>query len=572
MIRHKNKIRILSLISVTALATMFSACSGNNNGNASPSTSASGSESPSVSASASAGVSANDLNAKYDPPITITAAQLAESTWVYDSGDDLNNNVWTRHFTETLGINFKFDWTAAKLEDYTNKLNVMIGSGDKLPDMFQVDATQLQQLAEAGQLADLTEVFNKFASPLTKKLMSTDGGIGLSSATFDGKLVAIPNLAGTITANDVLWLRADWLKKVGLPEPKSIDDLVAIADAFVNKDPDGNGKKDTQGLGLATGPSLTPGDAADLGGFFSAYNVHPGMWVKDESGKVVYGGIQPGVKDALLKLQDMYKKGLIDKEWIVKDGGKIGEDIANNKLGMWYGANWNSYWPVNITSNKDLVNLKPYSLVSAYGAQPVVQMVNPSVAQFTVVKKGFEHPEAIVKLLNEFQEKMWGETSDSAKFGENKNVTPSITYSKYPLVQSWPMTKDIPDNLDAVNNAFSTGDTSKLNSEQMGAFDTIKAFNDGDIVKGFGNKRQFDAFEIIKKDNLSTQLYSEFYGAPTPTMITLKASLDKLEQETFTKIIMGKGTGDDFDKFVSDWNKLGGEAITKEVNEWKAGH
>ena len=49
----------------------------------------------------------------------------------------------------------------------------------------------------------------------------------------------------------VLWLRQDWMDKLGLQAPKTLADFENIMDAFVNKDPDGNCKKDT--LGLATG-------------------------------------------------------------------------------------------------------------------------------------------------------------------------------------------------------------------------------------------------------------------------------------------------------------------------------
>lgn len=40
-----------------------------------------------------------------------------------------------------------------------------------------------------------------------------------------------------------------------------------------------------------------------------------------------------------------------------------------------------------------------------------------------------------------------------------------------------------------------------------------------------------------------------------------------MEEEVFTKIIMGDSI-DLFDKFVEDWKKLGGDQITKEINEW----
>ncbi|SFA79766.1 putative aldouronate transport system substrate-binding protein [Cohnella sp. OV330] len=559
---NKRKSALVGLSVLSSLSLALAACGGENNSDNGP-------EKPSTAAAASNAAGA-DAAGKYDPPITVHSIRPVDSTVTYDSGEDISNNRWSEYFKDALGIDMVYDWTTAKNDDYVNKLNVIIASGDKPADIYQVNASQLQQLADAGVLADLTEAFDKYASPLTKKLMNGDGGKGMSSATFGGKLLALPQGSATITNNDVLWIRTDWLKNVGLSEPKSIDDLVKIADAFVNQDPDKNGKKDTLGLGITQGPSPSNGGVADLGGWFAGFKAYPDRWVKDAAGQAVFGSIQPEVKQALAKLQEMYKSGLIDKEWAVKDSDKFGEDVLTNKVGIWYGANWNSMYPIDISKNKDLLNVKPFSIVAVDGKQPVMQAVDPSVNTYFVVSKDFKHPEAVVKLMTAFQEKLWGESSEFEKYGTNANQ--SVSYFKYPLVQSWPATKDIPDNLDAIRAALSSNDASKLNSEQKGIYTSIKAFNDGDIVTGYSTARQYDAFEVIKKDDLNNQLFSLFYGAPTPTMVEKKQALDKLEQEVFTKIIMGAEPVDEFDKFVSDWKKLGGDQITQEVNDWVASH
>lgn len=46
------------------------------------------------------------------------------------------------------------------------------------------------------------------------------------------------------------------------------------------------------------------------------------------------------------------------------------------------------------------------------------------------------------------------------------------------------------------------------------------------------------------------------------------AYLDKLETETYTRIIMGTQPVDYFDSFVQEWMNNGGTEITAEVNEW----
>ena len=47
-----------------------------------------------------------------------------------------------------------------------------------------------------------------------------------------------------------------------------------------------------------------------------------------------------------------------------------------------------------------------------------------------------------------------------------------------------------------------------------------------------------------------------------------QAYLDKLEEETFVKIIMGTESIDAFDTFVDNWYANGGTEITEEVNAW----
>jgi putative aldouronate transport system substrate-binding protein len=59
-----------------------------------------------------------------------------------------------------------------------------------------------------------------------------------------------------------------------------------------------------------------------------------------------------------------------------------------------------------------------------------------------------------------------------------------------------------------------------------------------------------------------------FTGAPTRTMNSRLSNLNDLRDEVFTKIIMGTSPLSDFDVFVQDWKRQGGDDITREVNEW----
>ncbi len=60
--------------------------------------------------------------------------------------------------------------------------------------------------------------------------------------------MAIPAPAITQVEINEMWIRQDWLDKLGLEAPRTWDELVQVAEAFVTQDPDGNGEDDTIGI------------------------------------------------------------------------------------------------------------------------------------------------------------------------------------------------------------------------------------------------------------------------------------------------------------------------------------
>jgi multiple sugar transport system substrate-binding protein len=110
-------------------------------------------------------------------------------------------------------------------------------SSKKLPDLWVNDASLLGTYQGQG-----------YTTPVEQSQI--EGGDAIDAATWaqnkglDGKTYGVPfsrQAFGTL-------VRVDWRKKLGLPQPKTWDDLTALATAFATKDPDGNGKKDTYGM------------------------------------------------------------------------------------------------------------------------------------------------------------------------------------------------------------------------------------------------------------------------------------------------------------------------------------
>ncbi|KQX68200.1 extracellular solute-binding protein [Paenibacillus sp. Root444D2] len=142
----------------------------------------------------------------------------------FDAGESFDNNSVYEAYEKDIGVKITNQWVAADANQYKEKLKIAIASND-IPDLMLVDATQLQQLIEADMIMDLTAVYDKASTPETKKFMKMDGGIQMKSATFGGKLMAIPRTSNPFYAQ-FLYVRTDWLKKLSLPEPKTMQDLM----------------------------------------------------------------------------------------------------------------------------------------------------------------------------------------------------------------------------------------------------------------------------------------------------------------------------------------------------------
>ncbi|RKN70681.1 extracellular solute-binding protein [Paenibacillus ginsengarvi] len=509
------------------------------------------------------GATAGKAPEKYDPPIELTTVNYSFPTTKFFNGEDINNNIWTRTLLEKYGIKVKTNWYVPSTE-YEKKTNLMIASGD-IPNFFAATPQQFRQLYEAGQLEDMTKIYNDYAPESIKKVMQQAGDTVLKSATLDGKLMAIPWSGVAKEGPAILWIRKDWKEKLKLPDPKTIDDLVAIADAFTKKDPDGNGKDDTFGLAMDKELGLAAG-------FMNGFGAYPDFWLKDSSGSLAYSEIQPQMKQALTKLNEMYKAGHFDPEFIVKDPNKVNESIGGGKIGMMIGGRGSANSPlVSLTPNQEW---QAYAMPTVDGKPFMAQLPLNTFGYYWVVKKGTKNPEAIFKMMDFWLETYYYNKSEDVYY---KYIVPSKEDSSAIWTYS-PVKIYLPDNnIENYRQATAVLDgkikPEDLSPERKKVYDRIM------LYKG-GQKNLWGEFaqngpggsagiidQIIKEDRF---VPNQFYTTPTTTMAERNEQLKKLRTETFVKIITGNLGLDAFDKYVSDWKKQGGDLITKEVNDWYA--
>jgi putative aldouronate transport system substrate-binding protein len=524
--------------------------------------------------------SSPDPFGKYNEPVTIHLARTLDPNSKFDEGKSIENNAFIDEIKKQFNIDVKYDWVSAPT-DWDQKISLAISSNN-LPDAAIVNLSQFKTMEKYNQLADLTSVFNTSGSDMLKNFYKSGGDSLKQLISSDGKIMAIPAPAPKASGMSEMWIRQDWLDKLGLKAPKNLVELKAVAKAFVEQDPDGNGKKDTIGIigpsksGLLSG---TDGNLYGLDPIFAAKKSFPSYWLKDASGKVVYGSTQPETKQALQSLADMYKAGLIDKELLVRDDSL--QPILDGKAGIFFGPWWTGYTISNAYKMNPPQDWQTYAYPQADDGNFYAHMSAPAT-QFLVVNKNFKNPEAAFKIINLLirDEPKWVDS------GLGKNPGTGGAYPLFTVFDNLDeieasyniLTKYLKGEIDINSVDFSTH---KLLKDDMNAIKKLKkepldnySINNWDL-KGGGDLIAANLPRLVSimvgdrplsTDKNIKEVYSLYYGQ-TDTMASRWANLQKLEKETFAKIIMGAAPIDSFDEFVDKWNKQGGEKILSEVAE-----
>jgi putative aldouronate transport system substrate-binding protein len=128
-------------------------------------------------------------------------------------------------------------------DSYNDKLNVSIAAGE-LPHSFVVldnKGNSFVSAAKGGMFWEVTDTI-KNSQNLSKNL---DPKV-LENAAIDGKNYYIPRTR--VTVRNAYEYRKDWLEKLNLKAPETLDELYNVIKAFTTRDPDGNGRNDTYGL------------------------------------------------------------------------------------------------------------------------------------------------------------------------------------------------------------------------------------------------------------------------------------------------------------------------------------
>ncbi len=219
------------------------------------------------------------------------------------------------------GINVDFNWVAN--DSYADILGVTLMDKDNMPMVITYGtdlAANIVQAAKDGAFWDLNDFVWDAEKYPNLSQMNKDV---CKAFTVDGSLIGV--YRHRPIGRKGLGYRADWAEKLGLSEPKTIEDVYNMMYQFTYGDPDGNGKDDTYGLCMCK----YPGPLDIIQAWFGAGN----QW-KEVDGKLLPTHQTEEYMEALKWCKKMYDDGLIYRDWATRETNTWTDGVKNGECGM----------------------------------------------------------------------------------------------------------------------------------------------------------------------------------------------------------------------------------------------
>lgn len=507
----ENKKWLTSLLCL-GLAVSVSAC-GSSKGTSS-------SADPSASAGASAAAATSGSEAK--PQLHVL------NIWLKD---DYNTYPVAKLIEEKTGYKVKYDMLPQ--DKVNDKLNLLMSSGEPY-DLVTIagDRSLYGDYAKKGALVDLGPLIDKYGPNIKAKISQES----MDALKIDGKIYGIGNRSSAF-ASYGLMIRTDWLEKVGLPAPTTIDEFTAVLKAFKDKDPGGNGDKGY--------PFTITGDSpmvADLMGAFNMAN----YWT-DVDGKLIQPPLNPGFKGYLTYMADLYKEGLLDKEFAVNKDATMKEKFTSGRIGV-VPLGWWDIPTVTDALQKNFPDAKIAFLPALKGPDGKLGLgMGGGFDRISFIPKSSKNPEDTIKWINaKLEDNLFKEIAIGE---EGKHYTyKNGVYS--------PILPAFNDERNQANN-FLTG----IDEKNYPIYWQARVQKDMRLYAGFNYLNNVLPAEARLVDPVAL--------APSmPINSKNSAAIGQLLNDYLVKVFVGEEPVSGLGDFVKKFNAAGGQENYDEMNAW----
>lgn len=481
-----------------------------------------------------AGSSPADSSGAKASPSAAAAAPAEISVFKFISAGQtfLPDSELEKMIEQETGIQLNYE--VALDTEYDKKLSLKVTSGD-VPDIswtYYPNRADHNKLVSEGVFLPLDDLLPKF--PKLQSLFNEQTWNALRNPK-DGKIYGIPWLQGP--GGNGLAIRKDWLDKLGLQEPKTLDEFIEVLIAFRDRDPDGNGKNDT--IPMTVRSNLI----TQIYSYFTLFGVNPG-WTPDpaDPNKLLFGLVQPNAKEAIKSLKSLRDQGLFDPNWLIDKQTGLDRYKAGNVGAILVHLNIFRQFPTN-EPTKDSVILDPITNNGniwryTYDAYPMYYTNQISAKS--------KNPEAALRyleyqLIDGLDKIMWGVEGKTytVENGVKAAIPNEERDPQYNNMVGLELTQ--PPNMLVSPERFL-----KFVNKDIAAY-----------IDEFTAKYDRNSYYSYLRQNLDLPIYSE-----------KSAELDQIIAETYSKMLLDSKADIDklFDEMVANWSNAGGAALTEEIN------
>lgn len=450
------------------------------------------------------------------------------------TSEDLNNHIIAKLLEERTG--YKVEYETLPQDKPFDKLNLLLASGESYDVVIMNNTKNVYaNYAGNGALLDLTDLLEKYGSNVTSKISQES----FDKLKIDGKQYAIPNTASAVINNSIV-VRTDWLEKLGLEMPKTLDEFTEMLRQFKEKDPGNNGDQNV--------PFVMAADDVWLSNVRGAFGLATD-W-NDLDGKLTANVTRPEFKEYLSYLQQLYSEGLIDKEFATFKSANAKEKFTSGYAGAMTLAYFD-FPTISDTLQKTVqgASFEYIPLLKGEDGTCGISSNSTGIDKIIFIPKSSKHPEDAMKWINA--------KLDDDLFKEFTIGIEGVHYEEkdgayYPI---------LPIFFDERNAAsvYLTG----VDEEKYPLYWQTRVRKDEEL---------FNAWNYLNSDSeyVANRVSSPIDSAPyIPAYDNEKEALDQDVRDFMTTVIAGDDdVSTSVDDYVGKWYEAGGRAMEEAVNEW----
>ena len=538
---------------------------------------------------------------KYSSTLTMNVGQWVSSETNYPAGQTPGDNDMYDLIEKYTNIDLNASVTVPYGTEFYDKIaNLQLT--DDLPDMTAMDQNTFASAVEAGQLADLTDAYEKLASPTLKRIMSYQDDLLLNLGKVNGRLYALPEISSPMDGVPVMWIREDWIDIVGWTnsqggkKPLTYAEFEDLAYTF---------KEHKAEIEEATGVNgcYSIGFYQDLSipyyAIMNAHGAYPEIYVEGTDRAYEYGSLQDEMIDGLTTLSKYHGDGLFLADWATRATNTVMQHCASGRVGImidvFYGplsTALSGVMGLKFNGNAKLQNANwiAVPMYSAVEGEDFVPTTIIAPRNYYAMNVNYPNPEALIIMMNYMVEEY--NTEGTAENGQGRYFPFTQEFKTLShqddlvarTISNWLpfMMYDPEINIEYTENicACLEGDITyeDLNIEEQYFYDMITEEIENTPANATKLTTQW-SYEYVYGPEGGIQAYMQYnnryvYDAyldvPTPAMqlyenIALNGERTDVT-DAITTLVSRDQIASKFNTLKSHWLDNGGEDILEEIN------